>query len=256
MTKKIYILMILTIILGLFAVAWAMTSHTDMAEMSLKDCESCHNSDGEKSTHGEFWVKEHRLYAAKPTNNCKDCHKQSYCLDCHKGGGIDRDLHVSTSGVDYMPMSHRTDFKELHPLKAQESPRSCNRCHDSVKFCAACHSKFSSNALRNESHRRQFRDIPLTAVGPTHASFSPADCKNCHVSGILPHNQWAQGHAREARKSLSTCQTCHADGDVCMKCHSALTGLKINPHPRNWSKISGRLKNASSNKTCLKCHLN
>lgn len=254
MRKKISILTIFTVMLSLGALAWAATSHKDFAEMNLKDCNACHESQGARLNHGEFWLKEHKLAANSQTNNCKDCHQQSFCLDCHKGGGIDSNLHVSTSGADFMPSTHRTDFKELHPLKARENQRSCQRCHDSKKFCAECHSKFSSNSIMNDSHRKQFRNIPLSSIGPTHATFSPADCKGCHVSGVLPHNQWAQAHAREARKSLSTCQTCHADGDVCMKCHSAVTGLRINPHPRNWSKISGKLRSASNNRTCVKCH--
>jgi hypothetical protein len=254
MTRKIYILTTLTAMLGLVAFAWAATSHKDYAEMKIKECNECHESSGARPNHGEFWLNEHKLAANSQTNNCKDCHEQSFCLDCHKGGGIDRNLHTSTSGVDYMPSTHRTDFKELHPLKAREDQRSCLRCHDSKKFCADCHSKFSTNSIMNESHRKQFRNIPLSSIGPTHATFSPAECRNCHVSGVLPHNDWSLAHAREARKNLSTCQTCHADGDVCMKCHSAVTGLRINPHPRNWSKISGRLRNASNNRTCVKCH--
>lgn len=254
MTNKIKILTIIIALLAIVTAGWAATSHKDFAEMSFKDCEECHQSSGARLNHGEFWIKEHKLAANSQTNNCKDCHEQSFCLDCHKGGGIDRNLHISNSGVDYMPSTHRTDFKELHPLKAKEDQRSCLRCHDSKKFCAECHSKFSVNSIVNDSHRKQFSSIPLSSIGPTHASFSPAQCQGCHVRGVLPHNQWAQAHAREARKGLATCQTCHADGDVCMKCHSAVTGLRINPHPRNWSKISGRLRSASNNKTCVKCH--
>ncbi|MDA8082336.1 MAG: hypothetical protein M0024_01605 [Nitrospiraceae bacterium] len=254
MTKRIYTVIMLSAVLGLVATAWARTSHKDFAEMKLKDCEECHAGEGVTQNHGEFWVKEHRIYAAKEPNNCRDCHEQSFCLDCHKGGGIDRDLHVSNSGADYTPLSHRTDFKELHPLKAKESPRSCESCHDKQKFCNDCHSKYAAPDLMTLSHRRQFRDIPLSAIGPTHASFTQADCQNCHAGGVLPKHEWSQDHAREARKNLSSCQTCHPDGDVCMKCHSAQAGLRISPHPRNWSRISGRLGSASNNRTCQKCH--
>jgi hypothetical protein len=256
MIKKIYIFAIPALMLCLAAFSWAATPHKDFAEMKINECNECHQSQGAKLSHGGYWLNEHKLAANSQTNNCKDCHQQSFCLDCHKGGGIDRDLHVSNSGPDYMPSTHRTDFREMHPLKAKENQRSCLRCHDNKKFCGECHSKFSGNAIMNDSHRRQFRDIPLSSIGPIHASFSPAECGGCHVSGVLPHNQWSQAHAREARRNLSSCQTCHADGDVCMKCHSALTGLKINPHPRNWSRISGRLKSSSNNRTCVKCHIN
>lgn len=253
MLRKANILILLILVLSVTA-AWSLSSHKDYATMAIKECNSCHESSGVGLNHGAFWAREHRLYAEKHPNNCQDCHEQSFCLDCHKGGGIDRDLHVSQSGPDYMPKSHRTDFREIHPIKAKDDPRSCLRCHDAKLFCNECHNKFRPELLELESHRRQFRDIPLSSIGPTHAGFTAADCQNCHVKGFLPTNVWSAGHAREARRNLTSCQTCHPEGDVCLKCHSAVTGLKVNPHPRNWDKIKGRLERASGNRTCIKCH--
>ncbi|MBI5102958.1 MAG: cytochrome C [Nitrospirae bacterium] len=254
MIRKLTLTIIILLVLS--PIAWSVTTHTDYGtSMEIKYCNECHIGNNVEPNHGEFWMKEHKLYKHKLPNNCADCHQQSFCLDCHKGGGIDQDLHVSNSGVDYMPKSHRSDFRELHPIKAKESPRSCYRCHDSEKFCAQCHDKFNRNDLRLESHRRGWTDLDLKLGGPTHALFTPLMCQTCHPNGMLPKNQWSGAHAREARKNLASCQSCHADGDVCLKCHSAISGLKVNPHPRNWSKISGRLKNAGNNRTCVKCHL-
>lgn len=253
MFKKINLLIGLVIVL-LASVTWALTSHKDFAQQEIKECNACHQSSGVVPNHGSMWTKEHRLYAEKQPNNCKDCHQQSYCLECHTGGGIDSDLHVSTSGVDYMPKSHRTDFRELHPIKALDDPRSCYRCHDAKKFCNECHSKFNQNDLRILSHRRGFSDLEVKQGGPRHSTFTAAQCQTCHPNSVLPRHQWSASHAREARKNLVSCQTCHPEGDVCLKCHSAISGLKVNPHPRNWGKISGRLKDASDNRTCIKCH--
>lgn len=253
MLRKTNLFIVLALVLAV-PVAWSLTSHKDYAPMSIKDCNSCHQSSGVTLNHGAMWAQEHRLYAEKYPNNCKDCHQQSFCLDCHTGGGIEADLHVSTSGVDYMPRSHRTDFREIHPIKAQEDQRSCLRCHDAKKFCNECHNKFNPNDLRILSHRRGFSDIELTQGGPKHSLFTPSMCPTCHPNSILPKNQWSAGHAREARKNLTSCQTCHPEGDVCMKCHSAVTGLKVNPHPKNWDKIKGRLERAGDNRTCIKCH--
>jgi hypothetical protein len=255
MSKKIYILIALLVVFGFVVTAWSLAPHKDYATMSIKDCNGCHDSSGVARNHDTMWMKEHRLYAEKHPNNCKDCHQLSYCLDCHTGGGIDNDMHKSTSGADYMPKSHRTDFREIHPIKAREDPRACYRCHDARRFCGECHSKFGRNDLALDSHRRQFSDIKLSAIGPNHASFTAADCQNCHVNSVLPTHLWSLSHAREARRNLSSCQTCHPDGDVCLKCHSAMTGLKVNPHPRNWDSVRGRFGRASDNRTCLKCHL-
>ena len=252
--KTTLLIVLLIVLLGFGVTAWSLTSHKGYEAMSIKECNACHETSGVTFNHGEMWTKDHRLYAEKHPNNCKDCHQLSYCLDCHDGGGLDASMHLSNSGPDYMPKSHRSDFREIHPIKARENERTCYRCHDARRFCAECHSKFSSGALTSESHRRQFRDIKLSDIGPNHASFTPADCKNCHVNGILPKHEWSLSHAKEARRNLASCQTCHPDGDVCMTCHNAQVGLKINPHPRSWNSIKGRLGRASDNRTCLKCH--
>lgn len=255
MTRKTNILIALLFVFGVITSAWALTSHKDYAEMdNIKDCNSCHQSNEVTPNHGSWWTKEHRLYAEKQPNNCKDCHEQSFCLDCHTGGGIDRDLHTSTSGVDFKPKTHRTDFRELHPIKALDDPRSCYRCHDQKRFCNECHSKFNPNDLRVLSHRRGFSDLEVKQGGPQHSIFTPGQCQGCHPDSVLPKHQWSASHAREARKNLMSCQACHPEGNVCLKCHSARSGLMVNPHPRNWGKISGKMGRASNNRTCVKCH--
>ncbi|MCX7793486.1 MAG: hypothetical protein N2257_03640 [Thermodesulfovibrionales bacterium] len=252
--KRLNILTIILLIFGSVSLIFGLTDHREFAKMELRDCKNCHRTSGVPETHGSFWFEEHRIYAEKYPNNCKDCHDQSFCLDCHTGGGIDRDLHVSTSGPDYMPKTHRTDFREIHPIKAMDDPRSCYRCHDARKFCNECHSKFRPADLRILSHRRGFSEIEVSSGGPKHSTFTPAQCQVCHPNSLLPKHQWSSAHAREARKNLISCQTCHPDGDVCLKCHSAKTGLRINPHPEDWGKIKNRLRDASNERTCIKCH--
>lgn len=224
--KKIILLTVFFLV-GAVVTAWSLTSHRDYAKMEKKECNACHEASGVTLNHSGTWTKEHRLYAEKNPNNCKDCHEQSFCLDCHKGGGIDRDLHVSTSGVDYMPKSHRTDFREIHPIKALADPRSCYRCHDAEKFCASCHNRFPKGTLSIKSHQM---------LGPNGQKYTFAIGQ----------------HSMEARRNLTSCQSCHPDGDVCIQCHSS---GKTSPHPRGWSKISGRLKSAGGQRTCLKCHI-
>lgn len=252
--------MIKRTLLGVFlamvfiSIALALTDHREFQKLEIKECNSCHKSSGVNQNHGSFWVKEHRLYAEKQPSNCSQCHQDSFCMDCHKGGGMERTLHTSTSGVDYMPRSHTTDFREIHPIKALDDPKSCYRCHDAKRFCNECHSKFNPNDLRILSHRRGWSDLEVSSGGPKHSTFNTSQCQICHPNSLLPKHQWSSVHAREARKNLPACQTCHPDGNVCIKCHSAKTGLKVNPHPRGWSKISGRLNEASGRRTCVICH--
>ena len=239
--------------------------HKPFAKMKLENCVECHRRLGVAQNHNTIW--NHRLVAEKKPNNCKACHQLSFCLDCHTGGGLTQDLQVSNFGVDYTPRSHRTDFIEIHPIKAMDDPKSCYRCHDARRFCDECHNKFPRPTLNLISHEQGFSDIQITSVGPKHSTFQPSQCPTCHPNSVLPKNVWSEGHAQEARTNLQSCETCHPNGDVCIKCHSARTGLMVNPHPRGWSGIlgpggkilhangfAGRLQSAADNRTCIKCH--
>jgi hypothetical protein len=231
--------------------------HRPYRDMAIPECNECHRDADVPPNHVVGWNADHRFVSVRTPANCADCHNQSFCQDCHFGGGIDRDLHVSTAksaGPDYMPKSHRSDWREIHPIAAFDRPASCNRCHQSPSFCNDCHARFRPEELQFESHRRQFRDIRLSEVGPNHAIFPPESCQTCHPGGLLPTHKWAGGHAREARRNLATCQACHPGGDVCLTCHSAKTGLRVNPHPDNWGDIKGRLDRAAGQRTCVKCH--
>ncbi|HEY4484946.1 MAG TPA: cytochrome C [Nitrospiria bacterium] len=247
-------ILIIAIALGLGAEARAQTPHEDYARMEIKDCNGCHQQSGAAPNHGTMWTEEHRLFAQKQPANCGACHQQSFCLDCHTGGGIESDLRRSNSGADYKPKSHRTDFRELHPIKTLDDTRSCYRCHDAKRFCSDCHDKFNPNDLSILSHRRGFSDLDVAAGGPKHSAFTPAQCALCHPNSMLPKHAWSSSHAREARRNLASCQTCHSEGEVCLTCHSAVSGLKINPHPKNWGRIKDKLERYSGNKTCIRCH--
>lgn len=228
--------------------------HTDFASMEIRECTECHAGQGVAMTHGAFWVREHRVVAANPGKNCKDCHNQSFCLDCHTGGGIDVDLNTLIVRAGTAPLSHRTDFREIHPLKALQNPQTCYRCHNPV-YCSECHAKFRGEDLRVQSHRRSWSDLK-TGAGPAHSTFTTGQCQTCHPGGVLPKTAWSADHAREARRNLQACQTCHSDGEVCMTCHSSRSGLRVSPHPRNWSAVKDNFRKKSDGRSCVKCHDN
>ncbi len=198
--------------------------HKEYAETKLSECNDCHKAEGIAPNHDSDWVRGHRLLAAKKGNNCSQCHKQSDCLDCHQGGGINADLTSETFKRDYVPKSHRSDFVSIHPLKARDNPQTCNRCHDQ-KYCTSCHDRFPKGSLRIKSHLR---------------------------SGNSQTWTWKSEHSTEARRNLQSCQTCHPQGDVCIQCHSS---GRVNPHPRNWKDVRGNYKDRAGSRVCLKCHL-
>lgn len=198
------------------------------------------------SSHGPVWAFNHRLTARTGTIDCESCHAQDFCLECHKSGFADEMGSIENNMVNI----HRSEFQVSHPIAARTDPQLCSRCHES-KFCLECHQQFAPEDLALASHRRGFTDGTL---GGLHASFTVGQCQGCHPNSVLPTHQWSGAHAREARKNLATCQACHPDGDVCLKCHSAQSGLMANPHPKDWGDMADNLRNASDGKTCRRCH--
>lgn len=204
--------------------AYGTQSHAEYAKMKISECNTCHKVNGIAPNHDADFERRHSLLATKAGNNCSQCHQLSYCLDCHQGGGDGSDPAKGTFGRDYIPKSHRSDFINIHPIKALDNPQNCIRCHNQ-KYCSDCHSRFPMGSLRIKSH---------LMLGPNSQQYTA-------VFGE---------HATEARRNLQSCQSCHPEGDVCIQCHSS---GKVNPHPRSWK--AGRFKNRTNERVCLKCHL-
>jgi len=200
------------------------------------------------SSHGPLWSFDHGLEGKVGDADCASCHAQDFCLECHNAGFADEMGTIENN----MANIHRSEFSVSHPISARTDPQLCSSCHEN-RFCVDCHQQFSANDLAIDSHRRGFRD---GTTNPLHEFYTDAQCAGCHPSGsVLPSSSgWSAAHAREARKNLATCQSCHPDGDICLTCHSAVNGLRINPHPKDWSDMSENLKNASDGKTCRRCH--
>jgi hypothetical protein len=198
-------------------------------------------------THDPVWPLNHGPFAKAGAIDCEKCHKQSDCLECHASGFADQ---MGAFGNNMINV-HRAEFTVTHPIAARTNPRLCATCHE-AKFCSDCHDDFAPADLAIKSHRRGWSD--LAVGGAVHANFPENSCHTCHTNSVLPQHEWSNAHAREARKNLITCQACHPEGDVCLKCHSARSGLGINPHPKDWGDFSDRLRDASGGRTCRKCH--
>lgn len=200
-------------------------------------------------THGPLWAFNHRPFAKGEAQDCAACHQQDFCLECHTSGFADEQGDFGNN----MANVHRSDFQVSHPIAARTDPQLCSSCHEN-NFCFDCHNTFAPGDLAVLSHRRGWSDLTTSPSGPAHALFDESQCQTCHPDSLLSSHDWTSSHAREARRNLATCQACHPEGDVCLTCHSARTGLGANPHPDDWDDIQGRLDRASDGKTCRKCH--
>ena len=217
-------------------------------------CLECHEKDFYKeitfvgtSTHGPIWPMNHRAAAKTKSIDCAACHQQKFCFECHKSGFADEMGDFGNNMINV----HRSEFDVTHPIAARTDPQLCSSCHEN-QFCVDCHARFAPEDLAILSHRKGW-----SGIGPDdvqHSLFTPDMCETCHPNSVLPTHEWSSAHAKEARKNLVTCQACHPDGDICLTCHSARTGLRINPHPKDWDDMKNRIKNASDGRTCRKCH--
>jgi hypothetical protein len=208
-------------------------------------------------THDITWALTHRPHAKSNANQCASCHKQADCLECHKAGFADE---MGKFG-NHMLNVHRSDFHITHPIDARTNPQLCASCHE-TRFCSDCHQQFGRPRASGPSHQRTFNlglETDLARFAEIHRGLDPGvACDTCHVAGSVAHDfiSWQNNHAREARKNLQTCAACHPQGDVCITCHgSANRGLLgVNPHPKGWGDMKGRLDRASGGKTCRQCH--
>ncbi len=243
----------------------SLENHEPYNIMTHNECNECHRDSNVVPNHQAGWNSDHRRAASKPESgtNCSHCHDSGFCADCHSGGAVGNGLGIApgtaqhtpttTDGRDFMPRSHRSAFRETHPIQAAENPTSCKRCHP-VSYCTDCHRQYQPADMAFQSHRKGFSDLQTSAVGPKHATFAPNSCGTCHPRSLLPKQRWTSSHRQEARRNLAACQSCHPDGDVCMICHSARSGLRVKIHPGNWSSIKGKLQKASGRRSCNKCH--
>lgn len=272
--KKIILMITALVIVAVgsaFGVEFRHAEHDGYVEGAV--CSSCH-ADGARSivpamtaclechdqafadsvtlpaldSHGPLWGMSHRTEAKQNNPDCAACHQQDFCMECHKAGFADE--QGSFEGT--LANVHRSDFQVTHPISARTDPQFCSSCHE-TDFCVDCHSAFAPADLAVLSHRRGWSDGTL---GGAHVGFTEAQCVGCHPSGsVLPSSTgWSISHAREARKNLATCQTCHPEGDICLQCHSARIGLTVNPHPEDWDDMADTLDRASGGRTCRKCH--
>jgi hypothetical protein len=170
--------------------------------------------------HDSDWTVRHRWIGADQGAVCANCHRERDCTKCHDGS-------TRPSAI------HPNDWLTLHPQQSRRNSPRCTSCHTAQTFCAECHAALGVSQLAAPNVRSSGRFHP-------------------------PTSQWTRGanrHATEAKRSLTSCVSCHAERD-CVRCHGAATRSGgISPHPRDFIKQCVRLLHANS-RACKTCHGN
>jgi hypothetical protein len=169
----------------------------------------------------DFWYT-HRVSAAQDPTRCAACHRDDECAACHDGRIRDR-------------RTHPNDYLTQHPVEARMRANTCGSCHRQATFCVACHERAGVAMSASPSARVQARFHPAAEV------WSGRTVTSRH-------------HGIEARRSLSTCVSCHAERD-CVTCHATavMGGGGFSPHPPGFLARCGVLLRANA-RPCGQCH--
>ena len=96
-------------------------------------CTLCHDTVAPPVSHGAGWVAAHGAEARISTSSCDNCHKSSFCIDCHE----------RKEGIQYKV--HDATWLSVHGIAVQADPTSCGTCHLKAD-CVSCHATADGRA--------------------------------------------------------------------------------------------------------------
>lgn len=233
---------------GLPDMASCMSCHLDGARANR--CTACHlatpsgaldvglgRSDGPRllpsgarwgDAHLPGFAGDHRAAARRPDRVCSACHEESTCDACHQG---------ASSALAF----HPPEYLRVHAIDARRASTDCGTCHRAQTFCVGCHQRVGVGTGAASEWR--------AGQGPG-GGFHP-------VGWASSERGRAENlHAREARRNLTACTSCHRE-DECLPCHSAdAGGLRVTPHPPGWrGSARCRALDRANRRMCLRCHV-
>lgn len=177
----------------------------------------------------------HKFAAQNDEEYCGNCHRKSFCTDCHNGVIKPMDFH----GNDYVT---------LHVMDARRNSPDCSSCHRVQTFCVGCHSR-SGVAPDGKGS-----DFGLRVEGVQNGAFHPAGWVD--YNGTTPaSSRGSNHHSFDAQRNIKQCAACHRE-DFCTTCHSAESPFRFNPHPANWrGSRRCRAMAKRAGRMCLRCHV-
>ena len=181
--------------------------------------------DGLGDAHGPGFRDHHTQEARQIGATCTACHDPSECVACHQG--VTRPMEF-----------HPGNYVMTHAVDARRGKPDCSACHRAQSFCVGCHER---EGLGTRG------DTQFSASDPARAF---------HPPGWASAGPGPNLHAREARRGITSCASCHRE-DECLKCHSAQPGAPhISPHPAGWrGSAQCRALDRGNRRMCLRCHI-
>jgi hypothetical protein len=171
--------------------------------------------------HTPDFIERHKMVAAADSQFCANCHKESFCTDCHDGRVRPRSIHPN-------------DYISMHPIEARQATQKCQSCHREQTFCVGCHLRLGIAQDSPSGVRESGRFHPAKEIWST-APRKPGS------------------HSFEAERNINACVSCHTERD-CVACHGAQgVGGGFNPHRGSFIGSCGSQLRRNP-RPCYVCH--
>jgi len=217
------------------------------------------------------WGLMHGPMAQDSIATCANCHAAPSCTGCHGVGGPALAVGLPQPGpdgpqgvviADPTPVDHSPGFIVAHGTAASTGLPNCGECHTET-YCIDCHEAPSEPSFHPVDFVvRHSAEAYAERTECAQCHSREVFCRDCHTSlgvgvtrsqGNAYHDaqpDWLLAHAQAARQGLEECTTCHQQSS-CLRCHSAKSGWRINPHGPDFDP--GRVADKSL-QSCAICH--
>ena len=132
-----------------------------------EQCITCHGGEFtfKPANHTVYWNKDHGISWQMETNSCDHCHSKMYCVNCHQGDNLDREIHS-------------LNYRTTHGIDARANKENCVTCHQELSFCNDCHS-IEMVMPRNHSYVG-WSSGPGGGLHAREAQYDFDYCQTCH----------------------------------------------------------------------------
>lgn len=140
--------------------------HNQMQKVDY--CYDCHGAKDELQpvSHRLNWNKVHGVASHADKQECKLCHIENQCVDCHQKDNLDR-------------KAHPFNFRNNHGVAARSNQDNCYTCHEQLSFCVDCHRQ---ELVLPRNHSRAGWSNLKSGGGHARSARQNLDvCMSCHV---------------------------------------------------------------------------
>jgi len=180
---------------------------TDHFEVGINPCTTCHFDP--RPGHTPDWKTQHATAAAAELPQCSQCHKETFCVDCHDG--------PKNPGFAY----HPANFVTRHAAESWAAPMECSECHSREVFCRDCHSNqgVAQDGRQNGGYHdgvsnwlQQHGAAARQGMESCTTCHQQTSCLACHSAKqgwrVNPHGPDFDP-TRAADRSTQSCAICH-----------------------------------------------